>query len=100
VVQKLGLVIRSTESSGVESSSRSRRPELAYLKAVNAIAPQQDPQLLFLLMAEYSNANLQGDGAESVSRGSLPKSALRDFYSRDFIPSVPQTQNLRPFHAP
>ena len=33
------------------SSSASPRPELEYLKAVNRVAPPQDPQLLFLLMA-------------------------------------------------
>src|ERR1700731_648631 len=57
----------STESTGVDSSSGSRRPELEYLKAVNTVAPPQDPQLLFLLMAEYSNANIQGEGAEFFS---------------------------------
>src|ERR1700689_2221545 len=53
-----------TESNRVQSSSGARRPELEYLKAVNAVAPPQDPQLLFLLMAQYSNANLQEEGAE------------------------------------
>src|SRR4030081_1215851 len=43
------------------------RPELEYLKAVNSVAPPRDPQLLFLLMAQYSNANLQGEGAEFFS---------------------------------
>src|ERR1700722_16635358 len=57
----------STENAGVDSSSGSRRPELEYLKAVNTVAPPQNPQLLFLLMAEYSNANLQGEGAEFFS---------------------------------
>ena len=57
----------STESSGIDSSSGSHRPELEYLKAVNSVAPPQDPQLLFLLMAQYSNANLQGEGAEFFS---------------------------------
>src|SRR5216684_4214519 len=57
----------STESTGVDSSSGARRPELEYLKAVNAVAPPRDPQLLFLLMAQYSNANLQGEGAEFFS---------------------------------
>jgi hypothetical protein len=42
-------------------------PELEYLKAVNSVAPPRDPQLLFLLMAEYSNANRQGEGAEFFS---------------------------------
>ena len=45
----------------------SGRPELEYLKSVNSVAPPRDPQLLFLLMAEYSNANRQGEGAEFFS---------------------------------
>src|SRR5215471_16762832 len=49
------------------SSSASPRPELEYLKAINKVAPPSDPQLLFLLMAEYSNANLQGEGADFFS---------------------------------
>jgi hypothetical protein len=53
--------------TGVDSSSRSRRPDLEYLKAVNTVAPPQDPQLLFLLMAQYSNANMEGEGAEFFS---------------------------------
>ena len=57
----------STENTGVDSPSGSRRPEFEYLKAVNKVAPPQDPQLLFLLMAQYSNANMQGDGAEFFS---------------------------------
>src|ERR1700685_3801121 len=56
-----------TESNGVHSSSGGRRPELQYLKAVNTVAPPRDPQLLFLLMAQYSNANLQDEGAEFFS---------------------------------
>ena len=50
--------------SGSSSSTVSHHPDLDYLKAVNSVAPPQDPQLLFLLMAGYSNANLQGEGAE------------------------------------
>src|SRR5499425_1131679 len=45
----------------------SSRPELEYLKAVNSAAPPQDPQLLFLLMGEFANANRQGEGAEFLS---------------------------------
>jgi hypothetical protein len=59
----------SIENTRVDASSGSRRPDLDYLKAVNTVAPPQDPQLLFLLMAEYSNANLQGEGAEFFRRG-------------------------------
>ena len=50
--------------SKVSSAAASHRPELEYLKAVNSVGPPEDPQLLFLLMAEYSNANRQGEGAE------------------------------------
>jgi hypothetical protein len=53
--------------SGVNSPAASHRPELEYWKAVNGVAPPRDPQVLFLLMAEYSNESLQGDGAESLS---------------------------------
>jgi glyoxylase-like metal-dependent hydrolase (beta-lactamase superfamily II) len=52
---------------GNHGEASSVRPELEYLKAVNTVRPPQDPQLLFLLMAEYSNANLQGEGAEFFS---------------------------------
>ena len=59
--------------SGDSSSSASHHPDLDYLKAVNSVAPPRDPELLFLLMAEYSNANLQGEGAEFFS------ARLKDF---------------------
>ncbi len=52
---------------GKRGEAGSVRPELEYLKAVNSGAPPRDPQLLFLLMAQYSNANLQGEGAEFFS---------------------------------
>ena len=42
-------------------------PELEYLKAVNRVGPPQDPQLLFLLMGQYANANLHREGAEHLS---------------------------------
>jgi glyoxylase-like metal-dependent hydrolase (beta-lactamase superfamily II) len=38
-------------------------PELEYLKAVNQ-QPPQDPQMLFLLMAQFANANRHREGAE------------------------------------
>jgi glyoxylase-like metal-dependent hydrolase (beta-lactamase superfamily II) len=53
--------------SGNHGEAGPVRPELEYLKAVNSVAPPRDPQLLFLLMAQYSNANLQGEGAEFLS---------------------------------
>src|SRR5215471_16899440 len=39
---------------GREARRGSTRPELEYLKAVNSVAPPQDPQLLFLLMGEFA----------------------------------------------
>src|SRR5258708_24059822 len=52
---------------GNHGEARSPRPELEYLKAVNSVGPPRDPQLMFLLMAEYSNTNLQDEGAEFLS---------------------------------
>jgi glyoxylase-like metal-dependent hydrolase (beta-lactamase superfamily II) len=62
--------------SGDSSSSASHHPDLDYLKAVNSAAPPRDPELLFLLMAGYSNANLQGEGAEFFA------ARLKEFDSR------------------
>src|SRR5215475_3226771 len=62
--------------SGDSSSSASHHPDLDYLKAINSVAPPRDPELLFLLMAAYSNANLQGEGAEYFS------ARLKEFDSR------------------
>src|SRR6266571_8012545 len=56
--------------------SASRRPDLEYLKAVNQAAPPQDPQLLFLLMAQYASANRQVEGVEFFS------ARLREFDPR------------------
>jgi glyoxylase-like metal-dependent hydrolase (beta-lactamase superfamily II) len=58
---------RAGRGPGNHGEAGSHRPELEYLKAVNSVAPPRDPQLLFLLMAEYSNANLQDEGAEFFS---------------------------------
>ena len=55
------------EKSRAHSSSNTRRPEIGYLEAVNKVAPPKDPQLLFLLMAQYSNANEQAEGVEFLS---------------------------------
>jgi glyoxylase-like metal-dependent hydrolase (beta-lactamase superfamily II) len=52
---------------GNHGEASSHRSELEYLKAVNSVAPPRDPQLLFLLMAQYSNAHLQDEGAEFFS---------------------------------
>lgn len=64
----LGLRKTSAGSvSGKTSVSGSPRPELEYFKAINSVGPPRDPQILFLLMAQYSNANLQGEGVEFFS---------------------------------
>jgi glyoxylase-like metal-dependent hydrolase (beta-lactamase superfamily II) len=52
---------------GDPSLATPHRPELEYLEAVNRAGPPQDPQLLFLLMGQYANANLHREGAEHLS---------------------------------
>src|SRR5262245_22780111 len=75
-----GLVTSHGALAGGESESRSssasHHPDLDYLRAVNSVAPPRDPELLFLLMAAYSNSNLQGEGAEFFS------ARLNEFASR------------------
>jgi len=62
--------------NGGQTASTWSRPELEYFKAVNAAGPPRDPQLLLLLMAQYSNANLQREGIEYFS------ALLKDFEPR------------------
>jgi len=62
-VVSLGLAETDTTKSGAGV----HRPSLDYLKSVNMAAPPQDPQLLFLLMGEYANANMPAEGAEFFS---------------------------------
>ncbi|MDQ2775999.1 MAG: MBL fold metallo-hydrolase [Acidobacteriota bacterium] len=50
-----------------EHRSRPSPPELEYLKTVNKAAPPKDPQLLFLLMGAFANANQQEEGAEFLT---------------------------------
>jgi glyoxylase-like metal-dependent hydrolase (beta-lactamase superfamily II) len=57
-------------------TSISSSPELDYLKAVNSAAPPQDPQLLFLLMGAFANANQPAEGAEFLS------ARMHDFATR------------------
>ena len=49
------------------NASGFRHPDIEYFKVINSVAPPQDPQILFLLMGQYSNANLQKEGAEFFS---------------------------------
>ncbi|HWI58493.1 MAG TPA: hypothetical protein VNZ22_14810 [Bacillota bacterium] len=60
----IGTVALALAGTGTaKSRSGLRRPHLDYLKAVNLAAPPEDPQLLFLLMGEYANANRPYEGA-------------------------------------
>lgn len=54
-------------AKGGGTNAVSHRSELEYLEAVNRVGPPPDPQLLFLLMALDSNANLQPHGVEFFS---------------------------------
>src|SRR4051812_2611839 len=70
IVAILGICLtaaRLLAAEGSKSSSQSGRPDLEYLKKVNQAGPPHDPQLLFLLMGEYANANMQVEGAEYLS---------------------------------
>jgi glyoxylase-like metal-dependent hydrolase (beta-lactamase superfamily II) len=58
---------RTVRAGANHNQSGFSRPELEYLKAVNSAAPPQDPQLLFLLMGAYANANQQTEGAEFLT---------------------------------
>ena len=57
------VVLRSND----KRSARLHSPELEYLKAVNSVAPPKDPELMFILMTEFANSNLQDEGAEFFS---------------------------------
>lgn len=66
----LGLLVVGARSlpaaagSGSGAPPGAHRAEIEYLEMVNALRPPKDPQLLFLLMAQYSNASLQRQGVE------------------------------------
>src|SRR5262245_7541361 len=66
------VVLRSHD----KRSAKLHSPELEYLKSVNRVAPPKDPELLFILMTEFSNSNLQDEGAEFFSE------RLREFESQ------------------
>jgi glyoxylase-like metal-dependent hydrolase (beta-lactamase superfamily II) len=57
------------------SAAAADPPELAYLKQVNAWRPPSDPQLVFLLMAQFANAGRHAEGIayieETMQRFSL-----------------------------
>jgi glyoxylase-like metal-dependent hydrolase (beta-lactamase superfamily II) len=57
----IALAARAAHSA---PATDAQRPELAYLKQVNLWRPPQDPQLLFLLMAQFANAERHEEGIE------------------------------------
>ena len=63
----LTLVIAFLDRAASEPNRPASRPELEYLKAVNRAGPVQDPQLLFLLMGQFANANRPREGAEFIA---------------------------------
>ena len=70
IVGLLGLCILCVPLSPAATghpSGAATRPDLEYLKAVNEAAPPKDPQLLFLLMAQYASVNRPAEGAEFLS---------------------------------
>src|SRR5215467_15122132 len=70
-------LVGSIDAVGDEDSlMTSRRPELEYFKAVNRAGPPRDPELLFLLMGQYANANKHREGIEFFS------SLLKEFDPR------------------
>jgi glyoxylase-like metal-dependent hydrolase (beta-lactamase superfamily II) len=54
------VLLRSNDNPAAKRHSA----DLEYLKSVNSVAPLKDPELLFVLMTEFANSNLQGEGAE------------------------------------
>jgi glyoxylase-like metal-dependent hydrolase (beta-lactamase superfamily II) len=60
--------VGSVDAGGdADPLTNSHRPELEYFKAVNRAGPPRDPQLLFLLMGQYANANRHREGIEFLS---------------------------------
>ena len=51
----LAVVLRSSDNP----STKRHSADLAYLKSVNSVAVPKDPELLFILMTEFANSNLQ-----------------------------------------
>jgi glyoxylase-like metal-dependent hydrolase (beta-lactamase superfamily II) len=63
----IGTLVVAGGGDRVSSPTTGHRPELEYFKAVNRGGPPRDPQLLFLLMGQFANANMHRDGIEFFS---------------------------------
>ena len=72
-------------------------PELAYLKQVNLWRPPSDPQLLFLLMAQFANAGRQAEGIDFFN-GILKRfeAELSDTQKAQYLTAI---ASLRAGHA-
>lgn len=57
------VALRGTDNPAAKVHS----PDLEYLKSVNKVAPPKDPELMFILMTEFANSNLQAEGTEFFS---------------------------------
>src|SRR5262245_38092375 len=53
--------------SNDKRSAKTHSAELEYLKSVNSVAPLKDPELMFILIGEFANSNLQDEGADFLS---------------------------------
>ena len=74
----VGGLLGSLAAGGDGDSSPAiwQRPELEYFKAVNRAGPPRDPQILFLLMGQYANANMHRAGIDFFS------TLMKEFESR------------------
>src|SRR5881409_1875700 len=76
IVPLAAVVLAATVRQEIVAAGKGRtsrtysRPQLEYLKAVNRTMPPKDPQLLFVLMAEFSSANQQKEGVGFLRSGS------------------------------
>jgi len=61
------LVAARVEPAADKGSARANRAEIAYLERINALGTPKDPQLLFILMAQYANANQAARGVAFLS---------------------------------
>src|SRR5262249_16121159 len=67
VLGALLVTARPQPVAAVKGGAPADRPEIAYLETINALGPPQDPQLLFILMGEYANANQAARGVAFLS---------------------------------
>src|SRR6516162_4896974 len=67
VLGVLLVALRAEPAAADKGSEGARRPEIAYLERINALGPPQDPQLLFILMGQYANANQAERGVAFLS---------------------------------